>query len=35
VLATVEVDNLTNAQLMQLFRLLVKYLQTRMLHEEA
>ena len=33
VLAAVNVDTLTNAQLTQLFKLLVKYLQARMLHE--
>jgi hypothetical protein len=33
--ATVDVDSLTNAQLMQLFKLLVKYLRARMLHEGA
>jgi hypothetical protein len=33
VLAAIDVDSLTNTQLMQLFKLLVKYLQARMLHE--
>lgn len=35
VLATVDVNSLTNAQLTQWFKLLVKYLQARMLHEGA
>jgi hypothetical protein len=32
-LATIDVDTLTNAELIALFKLLVKYLQARMLHE--
>jgi hypothetical protein len=35
VLATIDVDNLTHAQLVELFKLLVKHLQARMLHEGA
>jgi hypothetical protein len=34
-LVTVDVDTLTNAQLVQWFKLPVKYLQATMLHEEA
>jgi hypothetical protein len=35
VLATIDVDNLTRAQFVELFKLLVKHLQVRMLHEGA